>query len=801
MEKENNTEKTTKEPKGVPAMLRKRSYVMLALFLLVGCGALIARLYYLQIVEHEKYQVQVATQQLKDTAIAPKRGQIFDANGKVLAKSSIVWNITADPSQIKALKLEKEELKKMGGEESEESREQRRLDRIAKTSSDVAGILGLEYEEIYNKLSASDKQYVILAKQVDKPVADRIQEYAKENMLPISVTQDTKREYPYGAFASSVLGFMHADGYGFYGLEKQYETELAGTPGRLLSLRSSLGNEVANDDRLEYSPKHGNNIVTTLHVEIQQVAEKYLENSVKANNVTERGTVIVMDVNTGEIYAMATKPDFDPNDPKAIYDPQRAALLNDNLSDEDYVRIQGEERQRQWRNKAITDLYMPGSVFKVITVASALDAGTMNLSTSYLCKGGGYSVGPRTYNCAGHHVHGWVDADRILYYSCNQGVIQAAQGMGREAFSEYYNGFGFTEPTGIDLPAEQQIRPGVSYHPLETMTEVDLASTSFGQAISVTPLQMATAISAAVNGGYLVQPHVVSKIVDQDGNLVKEFNPAPKRQVISEEVSEQVRGLLEHVVDYGKPGSGGGNAYVAGYHIGGKSGTTEKLDKPRREVDGDYEKVSSFAAVVPVNDPQIVVLALLDEPHADTDYGSMLSAPLAGNIISEIAPYLGLETDPALLPEGDVMVPDLVNATNPEWDMAQVTLNRKGLTHRRIGNGPTVLAQYPAPGARVPGGTTVYLYTDSAEIRSVPVPNVVGKKLSLASQILNGAGLNMKQEGAADGVVTAQDQPADQQVPMGTVVTLTVEESQPEPPPSEDPPATDAPPEGQEPAE
>ncbi len=794
MKRSKNTTKSKTRQKGVPKALQWRGYFLLGVFLIVSCVGLVARLYNLQIVNHERFQVEVAKQQLKDIAITPQRGQIFDANGKVLAKSSIVWNVAADPSQIKAPKLTEEQKKAMGGEESPESRLARRNEYVAQVSQTVAEILGQEYEEIYEKLQDPERQYVVLAKQVDKPVADKIKDYASEKRLTISVSPDTKREYPYGAFAASVLGFMHADGYGFYGLEKQYESVLAGTPGRLVSLRNSHGGEVTNDDRKEYQAQDGYSLVSTLVVEIQAIAEKYLENSIQANNVTERGVAIVMDVNTGAILAMASKPDFNPNDPKEIHDPARAALL-DGLDDEEYTRVQGEERQRQWKNKAITELYTPGSVFKVVTAAAGLDSGVITPASSFLCAPGGYEVaGTKPYRCAMNKAHGIVNISDIIYNSCNQGIIQVAQRMGKDTFSDYYNAFGLTDITEIDLPAEQRTKVGVSYYDPAKMSGVDLASSSFGQAMTVTPIQMITAISAAVNGGYLVQPHMVSKIVDKDGNLVEEINPTPKRQVISEEVSVQVRKMLEHVVDFGAPGAAGRNAYVAGYHIGGKSGTSEKLNKPMR-ADGDYEKVSSFVAVVPVNDPQIAVLAFLDEPHAETDYGSMLSAPLVGNIISEVAPYLGLEMDVGLLPSGDVKVPDLVGSQHSEWDMAQVELNKMGLTHRRVGNGPRVLAQYPGPGAMVPGGTTVYLYTDSAEIRNVPVPNVLGKSVALAQQMLAGAGLNAKIEGPEEGVITAQDTAESSQVAMGTVVTLTAEipaaPEPAEPPPEGEPNETE----------
>lgn len=757
------------EPQNPQKQARKRSllrYWLLAGAFAFGAAILIGRLAWLQIIKHDEYRIQAANQQLKDVAVTPTRGQIYDANGKVLAKSSIVWTIAADPSQISALKAE---------EGDERSAEERRAERVRTVSADVAGMLGLDENEVYDKLIDSESQYEVLAKQVDKPVADQIKEYASDNNLPITVTQDTKREYPYGAFAASVLGFMHADGYGFYGLEAYYEETLAGTPGRLVSIKNGLGAEIANDDREEYPAQDGNSLVLTLDANIQAIAEKYLENSVKVNNVSERGVVIVMDVNTGAILAMATKPDFDPNDPMTIYDPKRAALL-EGLFDEEYTQVQGEERQRQWKNKAITDLYTPGSVFKLITTSAALDSGVSTPGTTYYC-GGSYQVLPNTksYTCAEGAAHQWQDMGKVLYNSCNIATIQEALKMGIETFSDYYNAFGFTEKTGIDLPAEQAPYAGVSYHPADSMSLIDLASTSFGQAQKVTPIQMITAVAAIANGGYLVQPYIVDKIVDQEGNVVQETEPTIKRQVISEEVSQQVLQMMEGVVDYGAAGAAGRNAYVAGYHIGGKSGTSEKLDQEKRE-DGTYEKVSSFLAVLPVDDPQIAILAFVDEPHAETEYGSMLSAPLIGNIISEVAPYLGIEMDESLLPSGDVTVPNLVTPNNPsysQWDLAQVELNKIGLAHRKVGSGDTVLAQYPEAGTKVAAGTTVYLYTDSTEYTKTTVPDVTGKSAALASQMLAGSGLNVRISGDENGQVTAQDVAAGTETPMGTVVTIT----------------------------
>lgn len=758
-------QKKRQNTNGLLALTRVRSFVLLGLFLAVGCTALVARLYQIQVINKDEYQFKTAAQQLKDTTLTPQRGEIYSATGKVLAKSSIVWTIAADPSQIKAPAAK-------DGDTS--TAQARRTARVQQVSTDLAQILDMDAQTVYDLLIDDSKQYVVLAKQVDKPVGDAVKTYVqKQKSLPVTVSQDTKREYPYGAFAASVLGFMHADGYGFYGLEKYYEDTLAGVPGRTITIRNRLGGEVANDNATTNAAQNGNSLVSTIDENIQAIAEKYLENSVKANNVSERGVVIVMDVNSGAILAMAIKPDFDPNQPLDIYDADLAATL-EGLQGDEYVTAQGEARQRQWKNKAITDLYVPGSVFKVVTASAALDSGLCTQHSTFNCSGQ-FTVLNTTYNCALHAVHGTQTMDRILYNSCNIATVQVGQRLGAETFFEYYKGFGFTEPTGIDLPAEQQSREGVSYYSAQNLRPVELASSSFGQSQKVTAVQMTAAVAASVNGGYLVQPHLVSRILDSEGNLVQEISPTPKRQIISESVSAQMRTILEGVVDSGRDGAAGRNAYVAGYRIGGKSGTSEKLDKGKRASDGDYEKVSSFVGVVPINDPQIVVLVLLDEPHAETEFGSMLSAPLVGNIISEVAPYMGLETDPNYSPSASVTVPDLVNAKTPQWDMAQVTLNKLGLGHRRVGNGGTVLAQYPAAGNVVPGGTTVYLYTDTTEFTQVPVPDVLGKEVSLAKQMMQAAGLNVQINGPNEGLVIEQSQQPGTQLAMGSLITVTVQ--------------------------
>ncbi len=759
--KNNRVRKRKKQiQQGVPRALQFRSYMALALFVVLGFGVLIGRLYVLQIRDFEKYRSKAAAQQLKDVTLTPERGQILDANGKVLAKSTIVWDITADPSQIKPGKTQE-------GDTTDAAT--RVLRKIQAASGELAQLLDMEYDEVYQLLSQTDSQYVVLKKKVEKPVADQVMELADQLDLPVSAVQSTKREYPYGAFAASILGFCDADGVGFYGLEQYYQDELAGVPGRMITLRNGMGRQMSDEDAEVYDVRDGSTLHLTLDANIQAIAEKYLETAIKIRNVQDRGIAMVMDVNTGEILAMAVKPDFDPNQPYEIYDPGYAAQLESVTDPAEYTKLQGQLRELQWKNKAITDLYYPGSVFKIITAAASLDSGVCTPGTGFSCEPG-FNVMGQPFSCAENAVHHGQDMSHALRNSCNRYFIQVGQKLGPQRFFDYFNAFGFTEPTGVDLPSEQRYP---SYYGVEGLRPVELATVSFGQGNKITPLQMITAASAVVNGGYLVQPHIVSSITDAHGNLVKKIEPTVKRQVISEEVSAQVVNMMRTVIDNGRQGAPGRNAYVAGYDIAGKSGTSEKLDTPRIE-DGALEVASSFLGVLPANDPQIAVLVILDDPRYGKNFGSQLAAPVVGNIISEVAPYLGLATDPNLQASATVKVPNLLGkGDDSSWSMAQVELNKLGLSHRVVGNGETVQWQYPYEGENVPAGTTVYLYTDTTENAVVTVPDVLNKPAEQAVQMLQSGGLNVQVNGPPGGMVTSQSDAGGTEAPMGKIITIT----------------------------
>ena len=810
------------------ARLRRFSFGAAVFFVMAAAGIVTYSLYKIQIEQGATFRQYAAEQQLLDSTIQATRGEIYDASGITLASTSVVWTIWADPSYSTALFTSQtaeetgEVLKTVDETTLAEVSRQitlrllsgdgESLDRVDTSSAEYQ----TQYQTVHDALAKNTSSYQVLATKVNNAVKLSIEKYVstynkehtkaktledgttvRKGRISVSSSKSFQRDYPYGAFAASVLGFCNGDGEGFYGLEKSYDSTLAGVNGRTITRRNAYGNAIADANATTYAAKDGSNLVLSLDVNVQEVVERYLNEAVYANNVENRGAAIVMNVKTGAILAMASKPDFDPNDPLdfsanltylseqvqaepeiyTIYlkDPEdpKKFLLDENGKkipdpDPDYT---GTYRDIQWKNKAITELYYPGSVFKVITAAMGVDSGKATYYTTLNCSGA-YGVAKETYHCAGKKSHGVQNLAEALRNSCNIYFIQLGQRLGSSVFYDYFDAFGFTERTGVDLPNETGM---MKYYTKNQLGEVQLASSAFGQAMAVTPLQVCTAISAAVNGGYLVTPHVVDKITDQNGNVVEEVGANVRRQVISESASETIRQIMEYEVGDGSTSGGGSNAYVAGYRIGGKSGTSEQLNMERR-ADGDYKKVASFAAVLPANDPEILVYVMLDDPNnARTDYSSILAAPVVGNIISEIAPYLGIATDGIDRSQTTVKVPNLVSK---EWSNAQVALNNKGLKHQLVESessqtAAVVTYQYPHAGAEVASGTTIYLYTDTYSGSHTEVPDVSGKSADFARQMLTAAGLNCQVAGESTGTVQSQSETAGTSVQKGTVVTIT----------------------------
>ncbi len=807
-------------------------------FILACYGVLVYQLYVWQVRDAETYRAEAVTQQLKDTTLPAVRGSIYSANGKLLAKSSTVWNIVADPSSVL----------KSGATEAQ----------IRTAAEHIAELLddGTTADTVYKALTASNKdtgepyQYRVVKKGVEKPVADAILAYAdsyrlkdgaavdtsqqteeKENkedkkdgeaktskatrILYLTSEQAASRTYPYGEFLASVLGFCNEDGSGAYGLEKYYDETLAGTPGRSVAETDAYGEPLASGQADVHEAIDGSNLNLTIDENVQSIVEEYLTEAMSTFTVHGRGSAIVMNVKTGAILAMASLEQFDPNDPKTITDPKMNEILakteidaedidwlesrlgekavKDIIADgiishekttnekgeevsSEATQLQGMMREAQWKNKNITELYMPGSVFKLITASAGLESGVMSAEQTFYCNGSltvneGSELWEHTYHCANGEVHYEQDMAGALNHSCNLWFIQAAETLKPQIFYDYIQAFGFTQPTGIDLPNETR---WTSVYNAEQMAEVDtnLYTAAFGQNESITPMQMATAVAAIANGGYLVTPYVVNSISDKDGNIISQTETNIRRQVISEEVSRQLLSMMENNVHGAGNYHSCANAYVAGYRIGSKSGTAERTDRHLRG-DGDYYKMMSFAAVLPIDDPEIEVFVLLDDPRWVKDYASQVVAPVVGNIISEIAPYLGIEQDADYNPTGTVTVQTCLDYT---WTNAQVTLNRLGLKHKLIGpSSGNIVYQYPVGGSVVPAGSTIYLYTATDQNSMTTTPDVVGKTGTFAEQMLKAANLNVQFAGDSSGKVVAQDVEAGTSAAYGTIITLTMD--------------------------
>ena len=799
-------------------VVRGRCSKLAVAAVVVAAAIVIHSLYDVQIVHGAQYRQYAAQQQLLDTTIKATRGEIYDTSGITLASTSVVWTIWADPSYSNILytsqtaadgTVTKTLDPAMCAEVSQQltlrllSGDGESMDSVDTSSAEYQQ----QYQTVYDALSRTDSAYVTLATKVNNAVKLSIEQYvtdfnkthkkatdtSRKGRISVSSEKSFQRNYPYGAFAAAVLGFTDADGIGTYGLEKSYQSTLAGVDGRTITQRNAVGNAIADANATTFAAKDGSNLVLSLDVNVQEIVERYLNEAIAANTVENRGCAIVMNVKTGAILAMASKPDFDPNDPldysanlaylteQVQAEPELYTLYKKDekgnyLRDENGQKIPEEEpdytgtfRDILWKNKTITELYYPGSVFKVITSAMGIDAGLANINTTFTCNGA-YAVAKHTYHCAGHKAHGTLTLADALRQSCNIYYVQLGQRLGSQLFYNYFDAFGFTSRTGVDLPSETNF---MQYYNASQLGEVQLASSAFGQAMAITPRQMCTAVAAAVNGGYLVTPHVVDKVTDANGNVIQEIGSNVRRQVISESTSAVIRQIMEYEVGNGT--GGGKYAYVSGYRIGGKSGTSEQLNMDRR-ADGDYKKVASFAAVLPADDPEIIVYVMLDDPNnARTDYSSLLAAPVVGNIISEVAPYLGIATDGEDRSQTEVTVPNLVGT---EWSNAQVQLNIKGLKHQLAESttdqtAAAVTYQYPHAGAKVAYGTTVYLYTDTYEGLHTEVPDVTGKSADFARQMLSAAGLNCVVEGDANATVQTQSADPGTSVQRGSIITIT----------------------------
>ena len=741
---ENNNTNKKRAAKGPNQRLRQRTAILIILILVVGFGAALTRLSFLTLVQGSSLQEDAVDQQLKDTTLPAKRGTIYDANGTILAESASVWQVVMAPIYF-------------------ETDEQRAA--VAKGLSDI---LALEYDDVYAK-TAQQSYYVVVKRKIEVEARDKILEFIDEidekyecgNV--INLLDDYKRYYPQNDLASCVIGFTGSDEQGLEGIEYEYDEYLSGIPGRIITAKNAQGTQMPFEYEQNVDAEDGNNIYLTIDETVQSICEKYMKQGIVDNNVLNRGVCIVMDVNTGALLSMVTVDGYNLNDPYTLSEQQIAEI--NKLPEKKRGEAESQALSAMWRNKAITDTYMPGSVFKICTAAMALEEGKVTENSTFNCAGS-MTVSDKTIHCHATQGHGTQDFTHAICNSCNPAFMQIGELLGMDKFRQYYQGFGFSEKTGIDLPGEAED----SFWEEEAMNEVDLAVASFGQNFSITPIQMITACAAVANGGYVLQPYVVSKITDADGNVVKTVEKNIKRQVISKETSDKMNEILA----YNTETAGATAGYVTGYKMAGKTGTSEKIGSDNESVfSKDY--IASFCGYAPADDPQVAILVFFDTPSGNAYYGSQVSSPVAINIMSEVLPYLEIKTQytEEELNYIDVSAGDYTGLTVSE---AQAKAEQDGFTTTVKGEGETVISQIPSVSSKVPTGGNIVLYTDTASSEEqIMVPNLVGLSASEVNNVASAYGLNASFSGAVSsgGVSTSQDIASGQMVSPGTVITVT----------------------------
>lgn len=735
-------------------LMLKRASILLLLVLVLGFGTGALRLAKLQLIDGESYRQKAELQQLGDSAIQALRGTIYDSNGRVLAQSATAWKVFIDPSNISVDKKDKSD-----AEVEAELEVKREL-----IADGLSGILGVEKEKILEKSRKTSSGYQKIKGEVELTAKNEVSAFISENKLYdcVGIEPDTKRYYPYNSLASTIIGFTGTDDIGIEGLEYKYDSVLTGIPGRVITAKNGTLGSMPIEYTATYEAQQGTSLVLTIDETIQGLLEKELEKA-RESSRANAAYGLVMDVETGAILAMSNQPDYDLNQPYTILDEDVQAQI-DSIEDEDAKNAAvSNARQAQWRNRTISDTYEPGSVFKVITLAAALEEGIADESTSYYCRGG-IQVADNYIRCHKHEGHGAQNLQKGLMNSCNPFFITIGQKLGVEKFCEYYEAFGFTQPTGIDLSGEAVPTAGVTYHKQENMGISQLSSCSFGQTFQVSPIQMITAIAAIANDGKLMQPYIVAKQLDEAGNVVKETQPTVKRQVVSESTSEQVLEMMEAVVSSGT----GKNAYVAGFHVAGKTGTSQKIGA------GNGKYVASFSCVAPADDPEVAILITIDEPVGQIN-GGQIAAPVAATLIEEVMTYLSIEPEYSEEEQNliDVAAPALTGRTVAD---AKEIAEDQNLSVRIIGNGENVIKQIPSFGQTMPRSGVVILYTENQSEGTTKVPDFTGMSLSVARKSANNLGLNIKISGNAftgsDILAYSQDIEKDTEVKYGTVVTV-----------------------------
>lgn len=719
-----------------------RIIIFASLFVCIAFGAVVWRLFDLQVVEYDEYSTLAKQQQTREKTITPNRGSIYDVNMKPLAMSASTEMVTLEAVKIKT------------------------DDEAKSIAQKLSETLELDYDKTLEK-ALSKTTYTVIKKGVEKEKADEIREFVSESgTTAIYLVPDSTRYYPFGSFAAHVLGFVGSDQQGLAGIEALYENYMKGTPGRLVTATNVRGDEMPFSYETYVDAVDGYDVVLTIDEVIQHYVEQNIKEAYEVCDVQQYAASIVMDVKTGGILAMAATPEFDPNEPFVIGSEGTQEYL-DSLDGEEYETQFKKELQSQWRNKIVSDSYNPGSTFKIITAAMALEEKSIPDGWTFNCTGSimvpGWNRPIKCWKKGGHGVQTFAQA---VENSCNPAFITIGRSLGVEKFSKYFEAFGLTEKTGIDVSGEEK---GI-YYDVDKMTEVDLAISSFGQGFQVTPIQLLTAVSAVANDGYLMQPHLVKEVRDADGNIVQSFEKEPVRQVVSEQTSETVMKMLEGVVANGT----GKNAYVPGFRVGGKTGTSEK--KLQQAQTGKLEYITSFVAVAPVDDPRIAVIVILDEPQSYPISGGVQAAPVVRKIIEETLPYL--EVTPIYTEEElkakDTTVPGLTGLTEAQ---AAEELKKLGFeSYRKVGTGDTVTDQMPFAGSAVPPTVEVVLYMGEEKPDNlVTVPDLTGLSYREAKQRLEALGLYTSTGGIvsnANHVVRSQSVDPLAQVEYGSTVII-----------------------------
>ncbi len=752
----------------------KRSFILLTFFALFAL-LLVCVIFKMQVFEYDMYQEEVINQITVENSVPAERGTIYDRNMNVLAANQTTWRVFISPVDIQSAVytsvIDRALYRVRYGESLTVSKDGNRQDEII--ASGLSEILGVDYEFVLKKAAMAGRRDETIKKNVDKETADKVLDFIAEHGLEqqVHLEATNKRYYTYGNMAAQTLGFTGVDGQGLYGLEYQYNEELTGVDGKYIIAQDARGNEMAYNYESYVEPINGYDMLTTIDTRIQHELDLQVEAALMDSAAQNRACGIAMDPKTGKILGISVKPDFDLNAPYVLDELSQAMLESSGLSEDsdEYKAFLAELRQIMWSNKAITEIYEPGSTFKIITTAMALEENVTTPTEIFTCTGA-LQVGGYTIHCHKRGGHGTVTFARGLQQSCNPVLMTIAARVGSSKFYDYFEGFGYLEKTGIDLPGEGN----TVFHKKESLGTTELATASFGQRFKVSPIAQLTAISAVANGGYLVTPHLLDKFVDDEGNVVYSYGTEVKRQVISTETANTISQILEA----GVSGDGGAkNVYVRGYKIAAKTGTSEKFDEPEKKL-----RISSCVAYAPADDPQIAVIIMVDEPTGASVYGSIVAAPYVAKFLTNVLPYLGIEP---VYSEEDLAKMQITVGRYIGNSIADAKKKIKdlGVAVEIIGNGETVTGQTPKNGSVISlESGRIILYSDNVDpaSKTAVVPDILGLTASEANEKIINAGLNIKIEGAQNyekgsgAIVTSQSYAGGTEVPYGTVVTIEV---------------------------